>query len=247
VGNTQLLPWNIFELVPSVVSVLAEDDYSLPLEHERAVLISEQIPHILNSFYRMVMDDCLDVLSRDGITEFHTDDNWAARFAKESELKGATDPEVLYIKQATSFFKTSRGLRSYDTLDEEVFNAPFSSVHGSVVRIARMIIAQLSLPSDIPMAHMLSLGDVFLCARCQKTGIMSWLLLLEHFQLELEIFTRENVTRRAMGLEIRISDSHSGNSPSPPARFVTASDTEEQNEGPNALTQSIAGTSNTWA
>ncbi len=179
------LPWTILASVPVVATMLAADDYSQPLTREgwQWTYISKQLPGIVKRFHRMVVRDYLDVLFRDGDTNFYTNDNWAARFEKEkySKISGPTEDEISYVQRALSFFDTPQGIFSYDMLEGVGWWAPFSPVPCSVSRIARAVIAQMQLRSDIGMSQMLSLGNAFVCARCGSMELMSWLELVSYF------------------------------------------------------------------
>ncbi len=179
------LPWTILASVPVVATMLAADDYSQPLTREgwQWTYISKQLPGIVKRFHRMVVGDYLAVLFRDGDTNFYTNDDWAARFekAKYSEIRGPTEEQISYVQRALSFFDTPQGIFSYDMLEGVGWWVPFSPVPCSVSRIARAVIAQMQLRSDIGMSQMLSLGNAFVCARCGSMELMSWLELVSYF------------------------------------------------------------------
>lgn len=224
----RLLPRAILELVPSVATVLAEDNYSHRLTRERWVLISEQLPDIAERFHSIVVRDCVDVLNRFGDPTYFTDNNWAARFGEEWEKREA-DPQVFsYLYRAKSFFNTSFGLRSYATLfatEVTELMEPLSPAPLSVILIADKALEDLHL-HGISMSHILSFGARFLCARCENGEPMSWLKLLEHFKSQQEIFRRAYTNKLALGADIPIVDCHSENLSNPPARLITTQEAE---------------------
>jgi len=233
-SGPNFLPRTILALVPSVATVLAESDYSerLWIGGSQWIRILELLPDIVKRFHRMVVDDYLDVVLWGGSTNFCTNDNWASRFEEEEgqAIWGPTESHISYVRRALSFFDTPQGIFSYDMLEEVGWWAPFSPVPRSVSRIAHMVLAQMQLPSDIGMSHMLSLGNVFLCARCGSTELMSWLELLDHFKYQQKTYEDANTKKQELGLDVPLFDCHSDAETSPPAMRLSASEVQWLNE-----------------
>ncbi|KLO05647.1 hypothetical protein SCHPADRAFT_717760 [Schizopora paradoxa] len=187
--SPNLLPQAILASVPGIHAALSDHEYSYSLNgiFGSKNRILSQLPTTLKRFHRMVMEDYIEVLAREGDSSFRTNDKWVERFTAldEEDVFQLTfwEPEprvdqIVWVKRALSFVDTPQGICSYDMLEAVGWWTPLSPAPLPVIHIANMIVRQLGLSIDISMSQMMSYGCTFLCNRCENPELMCWISLV---------------------------------------------------------------------